>query len=123
MKAIKALAREILVLCEDIPESVRKETPKISPKKEVNPQNTVSGIFWAYKGNQVLFTVNFMHKDYFKAIVKKVTKRFPNWDKDMKVWKLDATLVTNDLLQELSMADFESMRLHESPSDGDEYEL
>ena len=34
MKAIKALAREILVLCEDIPESVRKETPEISPKKQ-----------------------------------------------------------------------------------------
>ena len=33
MKAIKALAREILVLCEDIPESVRKEKPEIPPKK------------------------------------------------------------------------------------------
>ena len=33
MKHIKALAREILVLCEDIPESVRKEKPEISPKK------------------------------------------------------------------------------------------
>ena len=34
MKHIKALAREILVLCEDIPESVRKEKPEISPKKQ-----------------------------------------------------------------------------------------